>query len=107
MKIINKLRDSWNDIPNSVKFWNVLLLLILVVIGIYSTELLGVVLVIGSLLAWAVIVDGFNIEDHLWIWFTPFMWLISVIGLIIVLVMFISTKTIEPFNDWLNNRKGE
>lgn len=107
MKIINALREGWGEIPNSVKFWNGLVLLILIGVGVYNIEVLGVVLAFGSLLAWAVIVDNNNTEDHLWIWFTPFMWVISLIALIVLFGMFISSKTIAPFNEWLDKKKGD
>lgn len=107
MRIKNNLIKEWNSIPNSVKFWNGLLLLILIGFGIYNIELLFAVLLFASLLAFFVLLDVDDFSIHIWVWFTPFAWSILIIGSIIVLVRFISTKTILPFNDWLNKKRDE
>lgn len=106
MKIINKLRDSWNDIPNSVKFWNGLVLLILIVIGVIDIEILSGVLLLGSILAVGVFLDGKS-DSNPWIWFTPVIWILLLFASIFHLCDYIGEKIIEPFNDWLNKKSDK
>ena len=107
MKIINALRDGWNGIPNSVKFWNGLVLLILIGVGVYSMTVLGVIWAFGSLLALAVLIDGVDTEEHLWMYFMPLMWFLFVLALVLSLGVFIHHKTVVPFNEWLNKKKDD
>jgi hypothetical protein len=107
MKIIDTLRGGWNEIPNSVKFWNGLVLLILIGVGIYSMEVLGVIWAFGSLLALAVLIEGVDTEEHLWMYFMPLMWFLFVLALVISLGVLIHHKTVVPFNEWLDKNKGD
>jgi hypothetical protein len=55
-EIISDIKSNWKKTPNSVKFWNGLVLVGLIITGILSLEVLGVVLAILSLLAWFLVV---------------------------------------------------
>lgn len=103
---LKEISKDWKEIPNSVKFWNSTVLLILISIGIYDLEVLGVVSIITSLLAFAIIIENADTEKHLWIWFTPLMWILTAISLIVLGGVFVYSKTIDKFNDWLDS-KGE
>jgi hypothetical protein len=106
-KLIFEIKFAWNGIPNSVKFWNGLVLLGLIITGIIDVEILMVVLVIMSMLAFATIFDSLggdekSIERNLWIWFTPLSWGVMLLGLLIMGSMKLKEKTIDKFNNWLN-----
>lgn len=105
MKILNNIRKEWNKVPNSTKFWNGLILLILICVGIYNIGFLGLLLGLGSLVAIALIIDGDYVDGHLWIWFTPIMWFLSLFGLVVFCGVIIYGNTIVPFNNWLDKTK--
>ena len=97
--------EIWKDfkkIPNSVKFWNFLLLILLVGSGVYSTFLLKVLLCIGSILAIAFSIDGDDLSKHLWILFMPITWGVILLTLCIIGMTYIYSKTITRFNAWLD-----
>ena len=105
MEKLNYIQQEWKKLPNSVKFWNGLILLILNCIGIYSITALGILLIIGSIIAFIMLLDNYkNIEDHIWMWFTPFMWVLFLGALVILAGEFITVKVIKPFNNWLNKK---
>jgi hypothetical protein len=105
-KIVSDIKKSWGEIPNSVKFWNGLILLGLVISGVISIDLLLVELVIMSVFAFAVFIDSIGEEDklskHLWLWFTPLVWGSVIIGSIIYGCIKLYENTISKFNDWLD-----
>jgi uncharacterized BrkB/YihY/UPF0761 family membrane protein len=106
---IEDIKKNWKETPNSVKFWNGLVLLSLIVTGLLDLEILSVVLFIMSIAAFAVFLDDLGqsddyLDNHIWIWFTPLSWGM----LILVLILMGSYKfykgTIVKFNNWLNKR---
>lgn len=108
-EIISDIKRNWKETPNSVKFWNGLVLLGLVVSGILNFQLLGVELVIMSFFAFALSIDSIGeegkLDKHLWVWFTPLMWCLVIIGLIIYGCIKLYETTISKFNDWLDKQK--
>jgi hypothetical protein len=105
MNIKKELIESWNEIPNSIKFWNGLVLLLLIIVGIVNMELLYVLLSFGSLLTLGIMIDGDDSKHHLWMILMPITWLLIFLSLIIGLFYFFYLKVIIPFNDWLNKEK--
>ena len=101
-KIKRIVREFWDETPNSVKFWNGLILLILIGSGIYSLEALGVLMVFGSLLTIALLAEGGNTNQNIWIFFMPISWFILLFGLVIATSLYINNNVIVPFNKWLN-----
>lgn len=101
MKYIKMFFHNWDSIPKSVRFWNVLLILGLVVIGIFTWELLAILLALGSVLTVALSLDDAT-KNHLWIAFMPITWF-CVIGISICVLLYKLYKiTIVPFNNWIN-----
>jgi NADH:ubiquinone oxidoreductase subunit 6 (subunit J) len=103
---IEDIKKGWEQIPNSVKFWNGLVLLGLVISGLVSLELLWVELAIMTFLAFAVCLDSIGeegkLDKHLWVWFTPLMWCLVVFALIVYGCIKLYENTISKFNDWLD-----
>jgi hypothetical protein len=66
-------------------------------------DFLLVALFFGSLLTIALAVDG-DTENHFWIFFMPITWFC--LALIGIGAMFFGLYkiTVEPFNNWLNNK---
>lgn len=106
MKRIKEMMiDIWKEfkkIPNSVKFWNCLLLILLVGVGVHSTFLLNVLLVMGSILAIAVSIDGDDLSNHLWVLFMPITWGVILLGLAIWGTVYLYSISIARFNRWLD-----
>ena len=108
-KIIFDIKRNWKETPNSVKFWNGLILLGLVVSGILDFQLLGIELMIMSLFTFVLWIGSLgeegNLDKHLWVWFTPLLWCLVIIGLIIYGCIKLQETTISKFNDWLDKEK--
>jgi uncharacterized BrkB/YihY/UPF0761 family membrane protein len=106
-EFISDIKRNWKETPNSVKFWNGLVLLGLIIIGIIDLEALGAVLGLMSIATLAVLLraigDGDCLENHLWIWFTPLAWFMLIMVLILYGCHKFYEKIIMKFNNWLNN----
>lgn len=105
-KIISDIKKNWKETPNSVKFWNGLVLLGLVIIGIISLDGLTIMLGLMSIAAFTVLIsaigDGDYLEKHLWIWFTPLAWGMLILGLILFGFIKFYERIIMKFNNWLD-----
>lgn len=101
-EIVVDIGKDFKEIPNSVKFWNCLLLILLMGAGVYSTFLLKVLLVMGSILAIAISIDGDDLSKHLWILFMPITWGVILLGLAIWGTIYLYSISIARFNRWLD-----
>jgi hypothetical protein len=109
-EIITDIKNGWKTIPNSVKFWNGLLLVCLIIIGVLDLEILSVVLAIMSVAALALFLDAMGHSDdyldkHIWLYFTPLAWGLFILALIIIGIGKLYEGTIVKFNSWLNKEK--
>ena len=109
-EIFNEVKSSWKQVPNSVKFWNSLLLAGLVALGIIQYELLMIALFIGSFLTIGIVIDKIydarsDTEKHIWIMFMPITWIVIIVTIIGFSIYGLYKITIEPFNNWLNKEK--
>lgn len=105
-----KIKVFLRETPNSVLFWNGLVLLGLIMIGFISMPTLAILLALGSCLTIAIIIDTSlenkgNIRNHLWINFMPIIWFTFLIVTIIDGIITLYHKFIIPFNKWLNKSK--
>ena len=107
-KLIFEIKFAWKTIPNSVKFWNGLVLLGLIISGIISSDLLYIEWGIMSVFALALSLDAMsddkNLDKHIWIYFTPLSWGILLLGLIIMGCISFYDRVIVKFNNWLNKK---
>jgi hypothetical protein len=104
---IETIQEGWRKTPNSVKFWNGLVLVGLIVTGVLSLEILSVVLAIMSVAALALFLDAMGHSDdyldkHIWLYFTPLAWGLFILALIIIGIGKLYEETIVKFNNWLN-----
>lgn len=99
------IKEGWADMPTSVKFWNLLLVAALIIVGILSLELLALLMLFGSAIAVAMFFDQADIENHLWIWLMPITWLLILLGIIVGVGIFINERLIQRFNKWLDSKK--
>lgn len=108
-EIISDIKKNWKETPNSVKFWNGLVLLGLVISGVVNFDLLGVELAIMSLFTFVLWISSLGedgiLDRHLWMWFTPLMWCLVIFALIIYGCIKLYENTISKFNDWLDKEK--
>jgi hypothetical protein len=104
-EILKDVKSSWKQSPTSVKFWNSLLLAGLVALGIIQYELLIIALFLGSILTFAIVIDGDDTENHLWMMFMPITWIAIIVTIIGFSIYGLYKITIEPFNNWLNKEK--
>jgi NADH:ubiquinone oxidoreductase subunit 6 (subunit J) len=102
------IQENWRNIPNSVKFWNGLVLLGLIITGIISLEVMVLLLGLMSIFAFVVLVDSIGesekLDNHLWLWFTPFIWGLLCTGLLIYLMIKGYENTVGKFNTWINSK---
>lgn len=108
-KLIFEIKFAWNSIPNSIKFWNGLVLVGLIISGVFSLDLLyaewGILSVFAIALGLdAVNDDNKNLDKHIWIYFTPLSWGILLLGLIIMGCISFYDRVIVKFNNWLNKK---
>ncbi len=108
-RLIFEIKFAWNSTPNSVKFWNGLVLLGLIISGVFSLELLCVELALMSFFALALFIDGMSddgkrLGKHIWIYFTPLSWGLLILGLIVMGCISLYDGTIVKFNNWLNKK---
>jgi len=104
LNILNGIKESWLEIPRSVRFWN--LLVIAIVIGVYLTSVEGFVLIFifGTIGAASIFADEREIKNNLWIFAMPITWVFILIGLFVLICQFIYRKYIIGFNQWMDNR---
>ncbi len=95
---------DFKNTPNSVKFWNSVVILGLIASGFVSLDLLAMLFFIGSFLSLAIILQG-DEENHYWMFGMPLVWLFVIIGLFVVLCEFIKERFILKFNAWLDREK--
>lgn len=107
-KLIFEIKFAWNKSPNSVKFWNGLVLLGLIISGVISSDLLYIEWGFMSVFALALAFDGMsddkNLDKHIWIYFTPLFWGMLLVALIIMGCISFYDRVIVKFNNWLNKK---
>jgi hypothetical protein len=106
--LITDIKENWRKTPNSVKFWNGLVLLGLIISGIISLELLSFILAVMSIFTLALFIDGMSddgkhLDKHIWMWFTPLVWVLVCAGGLVFLGIKLYESTISEFNNWLDN----
>jgi hypothetical protein len=108
--LLMSIKKNWKERPNSVKFWNGLVLVGLIITGVSDLEILSAVLVIMSIFSLAFFLDAMGqsddyLDNHIWLYFTPSAWCLLIIGLILIGSYEFYKGTIVKFNDWLNKTK--
>lgn len=107
-EIISNIKENWKETPNSVKFWNGLVLLGLIISGFIGLDLLLTELAIMSVFAFIIGMNSIGNEGvfdiHLWVWFTPLTWVMLVVGLTIYVCIKLYKNTIPKFNNWLDKK---
>ena len=109
-EIITDIKNDWRKTPNSVKFWNGLVLLGLIISGIISLELLSFILAVMSIFTLALLIDGMgddgkHLNKHIWMWFTPLVWVFVCLFGLAYLGIKLYESTISKFNVWLDKEK--
>jgi hypothetical protein len=108
-ELILDIKNGWKTTPNSVRFWNGLVLIGLIITGVLDLEILSIVLAIMSIAALAVLLsamgDGDYLNNHIWLYFTPLAWCFITIVLIVFGIIKLYERTIVKFNEWLNKEK--
>ena len=105
-EIVVDIGKDFKEIPNSVKFWNCLLLILLMGAGVYSSFLLKVLLVIGSILAIGFTIDEDDLSEHPWVLFMPITWCVILFGLAIWGTIYLYSISIARFNRWLDGENN-
>ncbi|QQO91962.1 amino acid transporter [Flavobacterium phage vB_FspM_immuto_3-5A] len=111
------LKQFFKDTPNSVFFWNGLVLLLFTILcSMGESVALGTMLVISIPALFRIII---NLEDakyddsikvigyHYWVYLTPLTWILFIIAAIIALVFWLANKganKVKQFNNWLNKK---
>ena len=87
--------------PKSVKFWNLLVLTILVTTGVFSIELLAIELIFGSIFTIGLVAED-EVDNNFWIILMPITWVLGIVGGIIILSAFLYKNIVEKFNNWID-----
>lgn len=95
------MKKDFINASNSVKFWNFMVLVLLIITGIFSIELLVCELFIGSILAIGLALDG-DEDSNFWIMLMPTIWFCLLVAGIVLLLVFIYKKVVVRFNNWLD-----
>ena len=103
-RISKDIQEGWRETPNSVKFWNAIFVLVIIITGIILPEALIVIFVVGSLITIGLFLDQENIDKHLWIWFMPITWLFAIVAITIGCFYLLYENSIAKFNDWLDKK---
>jgi hypothetical protein len=102
--MLEGIKESWTEIPRSVRFWN--LLVIAIVIGVFMTSIKGSVLIFifGTVGAYYIILSESEIKNNLWVFAMPITWVLLIIGLFYLIFEFIYKRYITRFNQWMDNK---
>lgn len=102
--------NCYNEIcamDRSVRFWNGLLLVVLILSIFLCPPIFMIFQCFGSIIALAIIFDGNMEKEDLWMFYTVVPWF----GLLLVgigySIYFVYKHTILRFNKWLNNKTDE
>lgn len=111
------IKQFFKDTPNSVFFWNGLVLLSFILLYIIGEDItMGMIVMINIPAFFMILI---NLEDsrynsskkvigyHYWIYLAPITWVLILIGLIIGGVVWIIIQGSEyskHFNNWLNKK---
>lgn len=99
---INTIKQEISNMSRAEKFWYGLLYSIFFVLLAFFPEVAGILSCIGSVMLLATLCDG-NDEDLYWAPLTFLFWLAIIIVNIGLGIYWVYSKTIEPFNQWLND----
>jgi phosphotransferase system glucose/maltose/N-acetylglucosamine-specific IIC component len=104
LNILSGIKESWIEIPRSVRFWN--LLVIAIVIGVFMTSAEGSVVIffLGTIATFSIFWEEREIKNNLWIFAMPITWAIILIGLFVFICEFIYKRYITRFNQWMDNK---
>ena len=101
--ILLDIRRDLNRAPNSAKFWNLMILIVLVVSGSFSLDLLIYELVIGSIITIILALND-DVENHFWALFMPISLGCILLFLSGYLLYSVYMNTIVKFNNWLDKK---
>lgn len=101
--MFKRLKEEFNGIPNSVKFWNGLAMTCLIIISVINFELLWWIWVFGSIIVLGLFLED-RLEFHYWPILMPITWIAITVVIISVTVEYLYKKFISRFNSWLDNK---
>ena len=104
LNILKGIKESWLEIPRSVRFWN--LLVIAIVIGVFTTSAEGftLIFIFGTVGTISIFLEEREIKNNLWIFAMPITWVFLIIGLFVLIWEFIYKRYIIRFNQWIDNK---
>ena len=104
LNILKGIKESWLEIPRSVRFWN--LLVIAIVIGVFTTSAEGftLIFIFGTVGTISIFLEEREIKNNLWIFAMPITLVFLIIGLFVLIWEFIYKRYIIRFNQWIDNK---
>lgn len=104
LNILKGIKESWVEIPRSVRFWN--LLIIAIVIGVFMTSIEGSVCIFlfGTVATVSTVWEEREIKNNLWIFAMPITWVVLIIAIFYLICEFIYKRYITRFNQWMDNK---
>ncbi len=104
LNVLSGIKESWGEIPRSVRFWN--LLVISIVIGVFMTSVEGSILIfcLGTIATVTIFVEERDLENNLWVFSMPITWVILIIAIFTLICEFIYKRYITRFNRWMDSK---
>jgi len=111
------VKQFCKDTPNSVWFWNILVVLVFILIWMLNKEISLVIYALINIPAFFMIF--INLQDakyddsvkiigyHYWVYLTPITWVLLAVAVVIFSISWLIVKVIEKvkqFNNWLNKK---
>lgn len=106
--VVGDLKQIWGEAPTSVRFWYGVLLLFIVSVGIYDLGWFITLMIGMSFIAFFAILHSLSSYApkyyYMWIGLTPLGWALGIILLLMDVSTWVYYKTVNRFNEWLNNK---
>ena len=102
-KQVEKLKKNHS---NSELFWSSILYILYIIVLFINVEIALALSAFGSLLMFAMVIDGdIKEEDCLWFYLTFLYYIVIAIVFVIIFFDGVYKKTFGRFNKWLDNKK--
>lgn len=89
--------------PLSIKFWNVMAIILTIISGFISLPLMASILITASILTFYLYLEN-KLDDNYWTYLTPIAFVLYLVILFCFIGSVVKYKVIIPFNNFLDKR---
>ena len=99
------MKKIFESIKPSVLVWNSLFLAVVITSAFIKIEIFAIIIALMSLLAVGFLFDkNSSLGNHLWVWFTPTIWILLIVFGANYLLSVLYRNTILKFNKWFDGK---